>query len=307
METATDRKAAGAEARRAALAGHLAMFVFALLVAGSFSLGSLIAGDLSPVALMILRFWLGSVIVAAVLVLRGRGGALRLVAPWRFLILGGIFASYFVAMFEALKIAGPVPLSAIFTLTPLMTGLLAWPILGQRLSGFVWGALLVGAAGALWVVFRGDLGALLALRLGRGELIFLAGSAMHALYVPLLRRMNRGEGPLASTFGVLVGGGIMLLLYGWSDLAAVAWSALPARVWWVLGYLMIFATTTTFSLVQFAAMRLPSSKVMAYTYLTPSWVIVWELALGHPVPPVTVLGGVGLTLVALLMLLGRDT
>jgi hypothetical protein len=40
-------------------------------------------------------------------------------------------------------------------------------------------------------------------------------------------------------------------------------------------------------------MRLPSSKVMAYTYLTPSWVLIWELALGQPVPPVLVLAGVG--------------
>jgi hypothetical protein len=42
---------------------------------------------------------------------------------------------------------------------------------------------------------------------------------------------------------------------------------------------------------------------MAYTYLTPSWVIVWDLALGGTAPPVMVLAGVGLTCVALLMLL----
>ena len=45
---------------------------------------------------------------------------------------------------------------------------------------------------------------------------------------------------------------------------------------------------------------------MAYTYLTPSWVILWEIGLGHGVPPVLVLGGVALTVLALVFLLEQD-
>ncbi len=63
------------------------------------------------------------------------------------------------------------------------------------------------------------------------------------------------------------------------------------------------ASAATFVLLQFAGQRLPSAKVMAYTYLTPSWVIFWEIGLGHGVPPLLVLGGVGLTILALFLLL----
>jgi drug/metabolite transporter (DMT)-like permease len=56
-------------------------------------------------------------------------------------------------------------------------------------------------------------------------------------------------------------------------------------------------------LVQYASMRLPSSKVMAYTYLTPSWVLIWELALGQALPPLHVLGGVVLSFSAVALLL----
>lgn len=302
---------AGAEAghlqrRRAALRGHLAMLIFSALVAGSFSFGALVARDIAPVTLMTLRFVLGAVMIAAIFAATGRLRALRLARPARFLLLGGIFAAYFLTMFEALRVAGPVPLAAIFTLTPLMTALTARAILGQRTGALNWLALAIGAAGALWVIFRADLSALLALRLGWGEKLFIFGAFLHALYVPLLRRFNQGEGPLASTFGVLVGGALVLLAWGWDDIRATDWAGLPLRVWLVLAYLMVFATVTTFSLVQYGAMRLPASKVMAYTYLTPSFVIGWEVALGHGVPPVAVLAGVGLTLVALMILLGRD-
>ena len=53
-------------------------------------------------------------------------------------------------------------------------------------------------------------------------------------------------------------------------------------------------------------MHLPSAKVMAYTYLTPSWVICWEIALGHGAPPGLTLIGVAMTVLALLMLLRDD-
>jgi hypothetical protein len=42
---------------------------------------------------------------------------------------------------------------------------------------------------------------------------------------------------------------------------------------------------------------------MAYTYLTPTWVIIWEMALGNGVPPPVLLGGIALTVLALLLLL----
>ncbi|HHI71305.1 MAG TPA: EamA family transporter, partial [Rhodobacteraceae bacterium] len=58
-----------------------------------------------------------------------------------------------------------------------------------------------------------------------------------------------------------------------------------------------------FVLLQYATLHLPSAKVMAYTYLTPSWVILWEIALGHGTPNGLVMAGVGLTIVALWLLL----
>ena len=54
-------------------------------------------------------------------------------------------------------------------------------------------------------------------------------------------------------------------------------------------------------------LRLPSAKVMAYTYLVPSWVIGWEIALGNGLPPLVTLGGLALTAVALWLLLKDET
>ncbi len=291
----------------AAAAGHLAMLLFSALVAGSFSLGALVANEISPLALSGARFVIATVLVGALLAARGQfrvevlSAAAR--APWRYALLGGIYGLYFVLMFEGLKTAPPVSMAAVFTLTPLASAGLAFLLLRQLTSLRVALALLIGAAGALQVIFRADISLLLAFTPGRGEVIFFVACLTYAAYAPLAARLSRGEGTLMFSFFVLLGASVMLLLAGAADLSATPWRHLPAIVWVTLIYTSVAATAVTVVLLQFASLRLPASKVMAYTYLLPSWVILWEVALGQALPALLVFAGVGLSVLALGLLL----
>mgnify|MGYP003643903010 CR=1 FL=1 len=286
--------------------GHLAMLGFSALVAGSFSLGSMVANDISPAAFNALRFCLAAALVGAMAMAQGKLTRATFAAPWRYLLLGGFFTIYFVLMFEGLKTAPPVSAAAVFTLVPIMAAGFAWLMLRQILHPRMLLALAVGGAGALWVIFRADLAALFAFDIGRGEAIYFLGCVSHAVYTPLVRKLNRGESAVNFTFGTLLAGAVLLLIYTWGDLRAIDWGALPPLVWVALVYVAVFATAITIVLLQFATLRLPAAKVMAYTYLTPSWVIVWEMALGNGVPRPLILVGVALTILALLMLLRDD-
>ena len=286
--------------------GHLAMLAFSALVAGSFSLGALVANDISPTAFNTLRFCIATVLVGGFALSRGAVSRQGFTAPWRYAILGGLFAVYFVLMFEGLKTAQPVSAAAVFTLVPLMAAGFAWVLLRQVLTPRMALALSIGGCGALWVIFKADLAAFLAFDVGRGEAIYFIGCVSHAIYTPMVRRLNRGESAVMFTFGTLLAGSVLLLIYGWSDLVAVEWAKLPNMVWIALVYVAFFATALTIILLQFATLRLPSAKVMAYTYLTPSWVIVWEIMLGKGAPGSIVLIGVAFTVLALLLLLRDD-
>jgi drug/metabolite transporter (DMT)-like permease len=283
--------------------GHLAMLAFSALVAGSFSLGSMAAPLIAPAALTVARFGLAGAAVGIAALATGGIPARAWAAPWRYGVMGGLLALYFVLMFEGLRTAAAVPTAAVFTLTPVMAAGFGWLLLRQVTSLRMAIALALGAAGALWVVFRGDLQALMGLQVGRGEGIYFLGCVAHAVYTPMVRKLNRGERAVVFTFGTMVAGFLLLSLWGWRDVLATDWAHLPSIVWICLGYIAFVASAMTFVLLQFGAMRLPASKVMAYTYLVPSWVILWELALGHPAPPGQVLVGVALTVLALALLL----
>ena len=282
---------------------HGAMLLFSILVAGSFSLGVLIANDIAPMALNAVRFVIAAVVIGAVAAMTGKLQRSHFRAPWRYLVLGALFASYFVLMFYGLQTAAAVSAAAVFTLTPVLSGIFGYLLLRQVTTRRMALALGIGASGALWVIFRADLAALRAFDIGQGEMIYFVGCIAHAIYTPMVRRMNRGEPAIAFTFGTLIAGALVLLVVGWGDIRTTQWTALPMLVWVGIFYVAIFASAMTFVLLQFASLHLPAAKVMAYTYLTPSWVIVWQVALGNPAPTGLILVGIVMTVLALVLLL----
>ena len=279
------------------------MLLFSVLIAGSFALGGLVAPLIDPAAFNAVRFALACGVVGLIVWMRGGLPAGHWRAPWRYLLLGGLYATYFVTMFEALKTVPPVSTAAVFTLAPVMSAGFAWLMMRQVSTLPIALALAVGATGALWVIFRADLNALLSFDIGRGEVIYFFGCVAHAAYTPAVRWLNRGEAAWPFTLSTLLFATALLVVWSAPAILAYDWFSAPPVLWITIAYTAFAATSMTVFLVQYATLRLPSSKVMAYTYLVPTWVALWQIGLGGALPPVLILPGVALTVLALVMLL----
>ncbi len=266
---------------RAKMLAHLGMLAFALIIAGSYSFGALAAKHMQPAALLVLRY-VATTLLMAVLCFGVMKMPRRLpLQPLRFVVLGCLMGIYMLTLFIALRLTTPIATGAVFTVMPLLSAGFAWLLIRQRTRVDVLASLVIAAVGAVWVIFRGDLDALLAFDLGRGELIFFVGVICHAVYVPLIRKFDRGEHPLL--FNLWAGAGTLLfmLVPGFPDLLAVDWGSVPPVVWSAVAYLSVVATAIALLLLQFASLRLPAPKVLAYGYLTPTFVIIIEGLLGH--------------------------
>lgn len=285
--------------RRETFLGHAAMLLFAATISMSFTLGDLAAPHIKPAALTALRFIIAAVVIGVVAASQLKLKHIH--SPWRYLAVGGLLAGYFVLMFEALELTDPVSTSAIFTLTPIMSAVFGYWLLRQVTTPVIGLSLLLAGSGAIWVIFRGDVSAMLGLRLGPGEQIFLLGCAIHALYAPVGRLFNRGEPILVYSFCSICGGLILTLVYGFGEIVRTDWGSLPAVAWVAALYLGICATAGTVFLVQFATLRLTSAKLMAYGYLVPVFVILWEGLLGHGWVALKVVPGVVVILLALVV------
>lgn len=278
------------------------MLAFSALIAGSFTTGALAVPYIHPVPLNTIRFFLAALLMGTVAFGVARNRFSFPPAPWRFGIMGALMAVYFVTMFIALTMTLPVATSAVYTLVPLMTAVTAYFLVGQRSGLAVLLSLVVAAIGAVWVIFHGQFDALLRFDVGHGEMIYFIGCVAYAIYTPLLRRFSRGEPSLVQSFWTLLATAICIALAGIPDIVATDWLHLPAVVWWVVLYLAVGPTATCFFLIQYASLRLPAPKVIAYGYLTPAFVILFEAFAGHGWPTLMIVAGAAVTVLGLVVL-----
>lgn len=281
---------------------HLLMVIAATLVSTSFTVGAAITAELDPAVLTLVRFTLAACIFGPWVYFKyGLGFSFSLF--FRCALISGCLVIFFCCMFLALRYTSALNISVIFALVPSISGIYALIILGERLQKEQLIALACGIIGVVWVVFRGDLSQLFVMDWNRGDMIFIGGCLAMGLYTPLVKLLHRGGESMAiMTFWVLVTGSLWLLLITGSKLTTVDWAIVPTFAWVGVAYLVVFTTIVTFFLTQYSVSYLGPTRVAAYSYLYPGIVLVIDLLLGHGLPPLRVIPGVLVVLVAMFFL-----
>ena len=137
--------------------------------------------------------------------------------------------------------------------------------------------------------------------------LFFIGMSFYTLHVPLVRKLNYNEPPIIFTFGIIVAALFISFVFSFGEIMNATFKSITKYDCFIILYLAIFASAATFLLIQYAALKLPSVKVMAHTYLTPTWVIVWYIFMGKDGPLASDYIGISFTIIALFLLLKEQT
>lgn len=278
------------------------MLVSTVLVATSFPVGAAITHGMDSVVLTLLRFTLAAFLFGPIVAWR-----YGLPLPsWsdlaRYGTISACLVLFFWGMFAALRLTSPLNTATIFTLTPGIAAAVSAVLLRERLPRVAQLALPVGMIGAVWVIFRGDWDALLAMDLGKGDAIFFGATIAMGCFTPLVKLLHRGEPMARMTFWTLVTGAGWLLLLSLGRLGDVEWGAVPDQVYAGIAYLAVFTTIVTFFITQGSATIIGPTKVMSFTYLNPALVMLISLGFGAPLPPAATYPGLILIIGATIIL-----
>ncbi len=280
---------------------HFLMVVCATLVSTSFVVVAAITNELDPAVLTFVRFSIASILFGP-WIHHKYGITFSLSLFLRCSVISSCLVIFFWCMFLSLRYTTALNISVIFTLVPSISGIYALFLVRERLKREQLIALGCGIIGAIWVIFRGDLAAFLAMEWNKGDLIFLAGGFAIGLYTPLVRLLHRDEPMAVMTFWVLATGSLWLFFFNVDKLLVVEWSFIPVNVWAGVCYLAVFTTIITFFLTQYAVPYLGPTRVASYSYLYPGLVLLIGLALGHGLPPLSVMPGVVIVLAAMFII-----
>jgi len=286
------------------------MLIAAGLGSTSFTVGKAIADTIDPVILTLIRFCLATLFFYPYV--RKKHGLKRpsLSSLGRYSLVSFALTAFFVLMFVALRYTSAINTGVIFTLVPGISGIYSIVLLHERLGRNRLIALFCAMLGAIWVIFHGDPAQMLALRLNRGDLIFLGACLLMAFYTPLVKLLYCGEPMPVMTFWILATSCCWLALAAAPRIPAINWNDIAWSTWAGILYLAIFCTLITFFLSQWSTIRLGPTRVMAYSYLYPPLILLMDWALGHNLPPVRTLPGIvliGLTMIIVQRDTGKNT
>lgn len=280
---------------------HILMLVFTMLIAGSFPVVAAITSGIDSALLTFWRFFTATLIFGFMLpFVRDKGPIPGWKDLGRFATVGGSYGLFFVLMFQSLKTTTPLNTGTIYTTLPLVT-MLAGTFVGEPFEIRRLGVLAISMVATIWVIFKGDPSRMLGLNISQGDILFFLGTFCLAVYTLAMRKLQRpGESKVYFTFYCLFFATLVLMV---TAIVRTGSLAVPeAHTWPGIAYLAGPSTALTFLILTYTATRLVPTKIVAYTFLTPSAVAGIEWIMGGVPPEAIVLPAIVLTLGMVLLL-----
>jgi drug/metabolite transporter (DMT)-like permease len=222
---------------------------------------------ISPIELMGLRLLIALPVMLAIIL--GRRLKFGFKGHRKGLIAGAIFLTlHFIIQFTGIKYTSATNTGWIIATIPLVTAVMAYLILRERIGRNVIFGIIIASVGIIFLISKGhfdDLSWLSSI----GDWLVLGSAFTWAFYTIATRDLVRACSPLAATFVMLLvpaslGILIMLPVSNWSGLVH-----LPARVIISLLYLGIFGTSIAHWFWQEGVSRLGAARAGIYLYLEP--------------------------------------
>ena len=281
------------------LTGNARGMVSMLLAMGCFALMDtvlkLLAQDLPAMQIAALRGLGGMPLVALYLWRRNSIKSIVRV-QWGLQICRGLLAILMLWSFSVgIKDLALTQAYTFFFIAPLLVSVLAWPILGERASGFQWVMLLLGLCGVV-VALRPSTQGLITW----GSVAVLTAATCYAVSAVISRRLSRTDTTDSQVFWVLAFlsvGATALALPNWQPLSATHWALMPALA--LPGFVGQLAITDAFKHGRAAA-------VAPFEYSALGWSIAIDLAIWSVWPDALTLVGATIVMTAGLLLMRRE-
>lgn len=187
---------------------YLLVVLTAVMWGANFNLAKPVLAELHPFVAGADRYLIAAAIMLALTYFRGERVPLRHGKTYLTLGIVGVF-SFNLFFFLGMASTSPVNGALIMALNPLLTGLIAYAMLGEKPSGRQMLAFPVGIVGVGIVV----LGAGAQVHMDRGDLYIMIANLNWAFYNVLVKKlMPKDTSGVASTAGIMVVGSLALTL-----------------------------------------------------------------------------------------------
>lgn len=209
-------------------------------------------------------------------------------------LLGSVWYSIFTNMGQATVSAGAA--SFINNIIPILTALMAWPVLGERLNRPGWLGCLIGFAGVSFIAVYQPGG----LSFGAGAMFIFLSTLGSAAYFVLQKPLVETYGAMPCTAYTLVFSGIFLL--PWFPQALEQASQAEPRTFAAIGGLILFPTVIAYVCSIYALGKLPAGVTTSLFYLVAPLATLFAFIFLGDIPSTPTLVGGALAILGTIIL-----
>jgi len=196
------------------------------------------------------------------------------------------------AFFKGLSLSTPINSSVIITLSPVILLVLSAIFLKEKISPIKIIGIAIGMLGALVLVLFGASTQANAPNIPLGNVLYFINGATYAIYLILVKPITNKYSTVTLMKWLFLTGVFLNLPFTISEFTNVNWLDLPTRVIWIMLFVVVGTTFSTYFLNLYALKTLKASTVGAFIYLQPLIAVIFAVLVGADrITPVRALAG----------------
>ena len=171
--------------------------------------------------------------------------------------------------FQGLKLTSTIHSSLIMTVTPILVLIFSGLLIKEKTSIQKIGGIVLGFAGAVWLIIRSAGGFSGSQATLTGDLFIFINASSYGIYLVLVRKMISKYNVLTVTKWIFLIGIIMVIPFGLSDAIDARYAEFDVSTWAAVVYVLLCTTFLTYLFNAYALSRVMPSTVSIYIYLQP--------------------------------------
>ncbi len=185
------------------------------------------------------------------------------------------------AYFKGLALSTPINSAVLITITPIIVLILSAILIKEKIIPRKIVGIVIGLAGALGLIVFGSEIRQDAPNIPLGNFYILLNAIFYATYLILAKTLIEKYRPFTFMKWLFSLGILICLPFGYSELIAIKWAALPFEALWKIVFVVVGTTFCTYLFNIFALTQLKASTVSAFIYVQPLIGILYAVATGQ--------------------------
>lgn len=181
--------------------------------------------------------------------------------------------------FKGLSMTSPISASVLMVTTPIIVLVLSALIMKERMLKRKVFGIILGLVGTAFLILYGK-------SIGNGSnanlgnFLVFANAVSYGFYLIVVKKLMEKYNAFTFVKWIYLFGFLMVLPFGYMELQAVEFSAVPIDIAWKIGFVVFFSTFLTYLLNLLSMKELKPTTVAVFIYLQPVFATIFAIGLG---------------------------